>query len=372
MNHEQREATPGRSPEQGGTSADELAYRLHQQELLAGFGVLALRTPDFMDLLQEATRLCAQGLHIRYCKAMEYLPDEDRFVVRAGVGWKPGTIGSMTGADLDSPTGYAFRRGEPVISSHLGDESHFRTPRMLAEHGIRRAINVPVATETSRYGVLEADSPAEGRFTEADLAFMQGFANLLGVALERRKTEEELRLAHARNEETLESISDAFYAVDRDWRFTYVNRRAAEWWRRRREDLIGKVYWDEFPEAVGSEAYEAHQLARKEQRTVHLETVSPILGHWVDVDIHPTAGGGCPCTSRMPPNGSGARWRCARPRNATGWRLRPLTTRSGTGISRATAFYGTRRLLRSSATGTGKPWVPGGSTTFIPMTASGS
>jgi PAS domain S-box-containing protein len=292
MNHEQREPLPGRSPEQGGTSADELAYRLHQQELLAGFGALALRTPDFMDLLQEATRLCAQGLHVRYCKAMEYLPDEDRFVVRAGVGWKPGTIGTRMGADLESPTGYAFRTGKPVISSHLEGEDGFRTPRILAEHGIRRAINVPIATETSRYGVLEGDSPIEGRFTEADLAFMQGFATLLGVALERRRGEERLRLAHERNEEILESIADAFYAVDRDWRFTYVNRKAEEWWKRKREDLIGKVYWDEFPAAVGSEAYEAHQIARRERRTVHVETLSPLLGHWVDIDIHPTAAGG--------------------------------------------------------------------------------
>src|SRR3712207_6286905 len=133
MNHEQREAASGRSPEEGGTSADELAYRLHQQELLAGFGVLALRTPDFMDLLQEATRLCAQGLHVRYCKAMEYLPEEDRFVVRAGVGWKPGVIGARAGADLESPVGYTFRTGEPVISSHLEGETRFRTPRILAE-----------------------------------------------------------------------------------------------------------------------------------------------------------------------------------------------------------------------------------------------
>jgi PAS domain S-box-containing protein len=292
MDHEQREASPGRSPEQGGTSADELAYRLHQQELLASFGVLALRTPEFMDLLQEATRLCAEGLHIRYFKAMEYRADEDRFVVRAGVGWKPGVIGARTGADLKSPTGYAFRTGEPVISNHLEDEGRFRTPRILMDHEIRRAINVPIATETSRYGVLEADSPIEGRFTEADLAFMQGFANLLGVALERHRSEDRLRLAHERNEEILESISDAFYAVDRDWRFTYVNRKAEEWWQRKREDLIGKVYWDEFPAAVGSEAYQSHQLARRERRTVHIETVSPLLGHWVDIDIHPTTAGG--------------------------------------------------------------------------------
>jgi PAS domain S-box-containing protein len=292
MNHAQRQASPGRSPEQGVTSADELAYRLRQQELLAGFGRLALGTQDFTSLLEEATRLCAEGLHTRFAKIMEYLPDEDRFIVVAGVGWKPGVIGSRTGADLESPTGYAFRTGSPVISSHLEREGRFRTPRILAEHGIRRAINVPIATETSRYGVLEGDSPLEGRFTEADLAFMQGFANLLGVALERRRGEDRLRLAHQRNEEILESISDAFYAVDRDWRFTYVNRKAEEWWKRTREDLIGKVYWDEFPAAVGSEAHEAHQLAMQERLTAHIETVSSLLGHWVDIDIHPTAAGG--------------------------------------------------------------------------------
>jgi PAS domain S-box-containing protein len=292
MNYEQRELPPGRSPEQGGTSADELAYRLHQQELLASFGVLALRTPDFMDLLQEATRLCAQGLHTRYCKAMQYLANDDQFVVCAGVGWKPGTIGSRMGADLESPTGYAFRTGEPVISSHLEGEGRFRTPKILTEHGIRRAINVPIATETSRYGVLEADSPVEGRFTGADLAFMQGFANLLGVALERRSSEDSLRRAHERNAEILESISDAFYTVDRDWRFTYVNRKAEEWWQRKREDLIGKVCWKVFPAAVGSEAADAHHLARREQRTVHIETVSPLRDHWVDLNIHPTAAGG--------------------------------------------------------------------------------
>jgi PAS domain S-box-containing protein len=292
MNHEQPGGPVGRSPEQGGTSADELAYRLRQQEIIAQFGLLALEAPDFATLLQEATRLCAEGMHARYCKAMEYLPEEEQLIVRAGVGWKPEVIGSRTGADLESPTGYAFCRNEPVISSHLENEGRFRTPRILAEHGIKRAINVPIATRTYRYGILEVDSRVEGRFTEADFAFMQGFANLLGVALERRGDEERLRLAHERNAEILESISDAFYAVDRDWRFTYVNHKAEEWWKRPREELIGKVYRDEFPTVVDSEIHAAHQVAMRERRTVHIETVSPLLGHWIDVDIHPTAGGG--------------------------------------------------------------------------------
>lgn len=92
--------------------------------------------------------------------------------------------------------------------------------------------------------------------------------------------------------EILESISDAFYAVDGDWRFTYVNRKAEEWWCRAATDLVGKHYWTEFPQAVGSEAYEAHQRAMRDRTSVRLETVSPILKRWVGIDIHPTASGG--------------------------------------------------------------------------------
>jgi PAS domain S-box-containing protein len=142
------------------------------------------------------------------------------------------------------------------------------------------------------FGVLEVDSPDPGSFEEADLAFMQGFANLLGVAVERSLTETELKASHERTLEILESINDAFYAVDADWRFTYVNRKAEEWWGRSREHLVGTVYWEQFPQAVGSVAYDAHQTAMRERRQVHCETISPILGHWVDMDIHPTATGG--------------------------------------------------------------------------------
>lgn len=194
------------APEQGGSAAEELAYRLRQQQLTAEFGHFALRTHNTAALLQEATRVCALGLQSKFCKAMEYLPDERQFIVRAGVGWKPGIVGqARTGADLESPTGYAFRTGEPVISNHLGEETRFRTPAILVEHGVKRAINVLIQGDGRRFGILEVDSPTEGLFTQADLAFMQGFANLLGVALERQQAEEDLRTSQqkTRASETL-------------------------------------------------------------------------------------------------------------------------------------------------------------------------
>lgn len=195
---------PAVAPEQGGGAAEELAYRLRQQQLAADFGRYALRTHDTGALLQEATRVCALGLHSEFCKVMEYLPQEDRFIVRAGVGWKPGVVGhARTGADTASPTGYAFQTGEPVISDHLEQETRFRTPSILADHGIKRAINLIIQGDNQRYGVLEVDSPTEGRFTEADLAFLQGFANLLGVAIERQQAEGALRASEARLHEAI-------------------------------------------------------------------------------------------------------------------------------------------------------------------------
>ena len=181
-----------RPPEQV-TLPEQLADRLRQQKLGADFGLFALKTRDVSALLQEATRACAEGLGARFCKILEYIPMEHDFLVVAGVGWRPGVVGhARVGADVASPTGYAFKTGEPVISNHLASEVRFRTPPLLIEHGVESAINVLIRGDGSPYGILEVDSPSPGRFTSADTSFLQGFANLLGVGIERQKLEGEL------------------------------------------------------------------------------------------------------------------------------------------------------------------------------------
>jgi PAS domain S-box-containing protein len=287
-----QQAFTGTDPSPGSGTEARLHHRLRQQEILAELGARALRGGDRDTLLQEAARLVALGMGTRFAKIMEYLPEEDQLLVRAGVGWRDGIVGQYrTGADLTSPSGHALRTDEPVISNHLTAESRFRTPQVLMEHGIRRAINVVIRTDDAAWGVLEADSPNPEDFEREDLAFMRAVANLLGVAIGRMQVEASLTASLTRTSDILESISDAFYAVDREWRFTYVNRKAEALWGRKREDLVGKVYWEEFPQAVGSEAYDAHLRAAREQRMVQVELVSPILKHWVDVSIYPSEHG---------------------------------------------------------------------------------
>jgi GAF domain-containing protein len=154
-------------------TSSALRLRIRQQELLAELGVFALQRNDFFAMLNQTARTAAEGLQAQYCKVLEYIPAENRLLVRAGVGWEDGVVGSASvGADLASPGGYALRTGKPVISNHLENEQRFRTPELLVEHGIRRAMNVILQGDGTPFGVLEVDSTSEGEFSEHDIAFL--------------------------------------------------------------------------------------------------------------------------------------------------------------------------------------------------------
>jgi two-component sensor histidine kinase len=175
---------------------EKLRLKVRQQQLLADFGVFALKGTPFPELLHEATRVAAEGLEADFAKALKYLPQENRFLVCAGMGWEPGVVGTATvGADTASPAGYALRTGQSVISNHLDIEERFRTPELLVQYGIRRAMNVILQGEDTPFGVLEVDSRSEGEFSQSDIVFLRGVANILGMAIERQRVEANLREA---------------------------------------------------------------------------------------------------------------------------------------------------------------------------------
>src|SRR6476619_3407515 len=189
-------------------SVESLRQRVRQQELLSEFGVLALKGTPFPELLDHAARLVADGLKAEFGKVLKYLPEENRFLVCAGIGWGPDVVGKATvGADMASPAGYALRTGRAVISNHLEIEERFRTPELLVEHGIRRAMNVILQGDGTPYGVLEVDSRSEGEFAEKDIAFLQGAANILGMAIEQQQYQRKLQAALARHQILLKEVN---------------------------------------------------------------------------------------------------------------------------------------------------------------------
>ncbi|MEG4518280.1 MULTISPECIES: PAS domain-containing protein [unclassified Microcoleus] len=91
--------------------------------------------------------------------------------------------------------------------------------------------------------------------------------------------------------DTLESISDGFFALDRDWRFTYLNSQAARWLNRLPEEVIGNSIWEEFPESVGSLFEQEYRHAATFQVTVSFESFYPPLNAWYAVRAYPIPSG---------------------------------------------------------------------------------
>lgn len=89
----------------------------------------------------------------------------------------------------------------------------------------------------------------------------------------------------------LESMTDGFTALDREWRFVYVNRRTEQITGKTREELLGKNYWDVFPEAIGSLFDTKLREAMDRQVQVDFEAYYPPSQRWYDVHVYPTQDG---------------------------------------------------------------------------------
>ena len=130
------------------------------------------------------------------------------------------------------------------------------------------------------------------------MAFLIG-AGVVGFAMSLiRRGKRSLESSHDRVDEMnkrvtriLESITDAFFALDRDWQFTYVNAEAEHVLQRSRDQLIGKIIWEEYPDAVGSKFEKEYRKALSEQVTTEFDEFYRPLGIHFEVRAFPSESG---------------------------------------------------------------------------------
>lgn len=89
----------------------------------------------------------------------------------------------------------------------------------------------------------------------------------------------------------LESLPDGFQAFDREWRYVYLNKQAEQILDRSREELLGKVCWKEYPEAVGTPFHQKYLEAMETGRAIVFEDYCPQEDTWVEFALHPYPGG---------------------------------------------------------------------------------
>jgi two-component sensor histidine kinase len=119
---------------------------------------------------------------------LEYLPDRDRLLLRAGVGWKDGYVGQyQVPPDISTPIGHAFAFSEPVPITDYATEQVYQYPSILKEHGCVASLNVPLRTDRGNFGVLEVDHTLTRSFSIDDISFLTGLGNTVARAVELRR-----------------------------------------------------------------------------------------------------------------------------------------------------------------------------------------
>jgi len=88
------------------------------------------------------------------------------------------------------------------------------------------------------------------------------------------------------------ALSDGFEALDRNWRFVYLNKVAAQLAKIPRDDLVGKSIWETVPEVRGSLVEDKLRESMARQTAVHFEYLSKSSSRWFEFHTYPAGNGG--------------------------------------------------------------------------------
>ncbi|MEJ8804261.1 PAS domain S-box protein [Pontibacter sp. H249] len=97
---------------------------------------------------------------------------------------------------------------------------------------------------------------------------------------------------HARKLITIfESITDAFCTIDRNWKYTYVNNEFERLTGFRKEDVVGKTFFELYPNEGNTEFYRNYRQAMETGNSAHFDAYSPEHGNWFELKVFPSTEG---------------------------------------------------------------------------------
>ena len=186
-----------------------------------------------------------------------------------------------------------------VVPDARKDERFADNPLVTGEPHIRFYAGAPLTAPNGyRLGTVCLIDDEPRSFSKEDRETLTDLAGVVMDELTLRHYASGLdasRQAHRATSEQqqriLESITDAFVALDEDWTLTYVNAQAETLLERPREELLGQNLWNEFPEAVDSTFQEKYETAIEEDRTAEFIEYYPPLNRWLEVKAFPFEGG---------------------------------------------------------------------------------
>ncbi|WP_341527563.1 GAF domain-containing protein [Nostoc sp. UHCC 0302] len=202
------------------------------------------------------------------------------------------------------------KRDLVVVTDTLADEKFASNPVVTAYPYVRFYAGVPLVTPKGHMlGTLCVIDNVPRELSQKQMEALVALSRLvidqlelrLNVAEVSRISEElvtyeqaaraESEAARIRISNILESITDAFFALDKEWRFTYVNGQAARHLHKNQDELLGKNIWEVFPEMIGTKFYHEYHRVISEHVSIELEEFYPPLNSCFQVHAYPARDG---------------------------------------------------------------------------------
>jgi PAS domain S-box-containing protein/putative nucleotidyltransferase with HDIG domain len=164
----------------------ELSTHNKHNKALAELGKSAISNISLSEFMNEVSEALVKIYDVEYSAIVELLPEEKGFLLRAGVGWKEGLVGS---AIIDSKNisqeGYTLLSQQPVIVEDLHTEERFKGTPLLLDHGIISGMSVIIPGHNSPFGILAVHTSTQRKFDMSDGNFLQSVAHMLATVIDR-------------------------------------------------------------------------------------------------------------------------------------------------------------------------------------------
>ena len=272
----------------------------NKQELarLAALDYLDAVRPEADQVLQKLVDKVRSIFGTELCMVNLILPDVQYF--RAWSGNLPADLAEAR-QDLRerSMCQHTVKTKVPFVVHDFLATEEFKDQHFFVNYGIRFYAGAPLITsEGHAIGDLCLLDTQPHELSEQQIRMLEAFAEaavgrlqaLGALGREQAATEKEEQRSRDITS-ILQRITDAFFALDNQWRFIYLNSEAERILNRKKEQLLGKNLWEEFPESVGSTFYREYRKALADQVTVGFEEYSPALRVWVAVRAYPSEDG---------------------------------------------------------------------------------